>query len=347
MAEDGVYMDIDAVQGIANILGGTGALFKNVNQGLSIAIETLEFAALTGIIGAGALKWYLEGIQPHVDKLAVTMEELCRDVSAAIRSYRDGDTSGAKRFQSGDIYGTVVKGPWGKTYEAFVRGRGDLHAIDPSDIDQGNIGTCYLLSPLASAAINNPGLIENMIHDNGDGTFTVYFYDPDGKGGYTRVGETVDTNFPGWFGNPEYAQPGDTRRMGSQEIWPMLIEKAYAQHHKGWKKIDFGNPGKAMEELTGVPSTSAATGSMTIDQFADHHSKGHLMVVGSHQTRDTAMYKNGTIAPQHAYYVESVDPVNNIVNLRNPWGWNEPVISMTYEEYQKQFAQIIINPMAN
>jgi len=49
-------------------------------------------------VGGTALEHYLSVIKPNVDKLSAKFTELQQDVDGAIRSYRDGDFSGSKRF---------------------------------------------------------------------------------------------------------------------------------------------------------------------------------------------------------------------------------------------------------
>lgn len=48
-----------------------------------------------------------------------------------------------------------------------------------SDINQGKLGSCWLLSSLASIADNNPDKIKEMIIDNGNETYGVRFFDDD------------------------------------------------------------------------------------------------------------------------------------------------------------------------
>jgi hypothetical protein len=98
-AESGVYMDIDGVQRMADGYRSMGDLMKTIGQGLEIAIDTLKATAMFGLVGNLAMAHYLEGIKPHVDKLAEKFGELNLDLVGAIVSYRDGDTSGSKLFQ--------------------------------------------------------------------------------------------------------------------------------------------------------------------------------------------------------------------------------------------------------
>lgn len=99
--------------------------------------------------------------------------------------------------------------------------------ISPGDVQQRALGDCYFLAALASVAQQHPEVIWDAIKDNGDGTYTVTFYQ-DGK----PVQITVDNEFPvreDSNGNPT-AQPVYANTGSSpQELWPMIMEKAYAQ----------------------------------------------------------------------------------------------------------------------
>jgi phage-related protein len=99
MAEQGVYMDVDAVQGLADGFQNMGDVMNTVGQGLEIAIDVLRASAMFGMVGNLAIAAYLDNIKPAVQKLADKFSELNRDLIGAIVSYRDGDSSGSKRFQ--------------------------------------------------------------------------------------------------------------------------------------------------------------------------------------------------------------------------------------------------------
>jgi hypothetical protein len=96
MAE--VSMDYDAVQSMADGFKASAQTLQAVSKALEVAISILKQTAMFGLIGNFALARYLEGIKPHVDKLAETCDELNMDLVGAIVSLRDGDYSGSQRF---------------------------------------------------------------------------------------------------------------------------------------------------------------------------------------------------------------------------------------------------------
>ena len=71
---------------------------------------------------------------------------------------------------------------------AYAEAAGSLFCFGPSetDVDQGSVGDCYFLASLGSVADRDPGRIEDIFTDNGDGTFTVRFF-RDGNAEYVTV----------------------------------------------------------------------------------------------------------------------------------------------------------------
>ena len=120
-----------------------------------------------------------------------------------------------------------------------------------SDINQGYLGDCYLLSSLAEVANQDQSAIKSMITNNGNGTYGVRFY-VDGVARYV----TVDT---------QLADGGKEFNEGSN-IWSGLVEQAYAEVqaqgvitgnsvNDGNSFSTIGNGGApeyALEEITGA-----------------------------------------------------------------------------------------------
>src|SRR5206468_3855473 len=88
------------------------------------------------------------------------------------------------------------------------------------DINQGSVGDCYFLSTLQSLAFSQPGRLEEMAVDLGDGTYAVQFKRA-GVTSFVRVDGDLPTG--GWNGLA-YAHPLTT----GSAIWAPLMEKAYA-----------------------------------------------------------------------------------------------------------------------
>ncbi len=99
MTEKGVYMEVDAVIGMANKFSQLSDVLKTVSRALEVAMSTLKMTAFVGLVGGAAVERYISLLKPQVDKMANKCSELNLDLMGAVVSYRDGDTSGSKRFQ--------------------------------------------------------------------------------------------------------------------------------------------------------------------------------------------------------------------------------------------------------
>ena len=98
MAEEGVYMDIPAVQTMAQGFHNFSDLLRGISKVMEAAMTTLKATAFVGLVGGAAVERYLSIIKPRVDKLSTKCEEINRDLNDAIKAYRDGDRTGSQRY---------------------------------------------------------------------------------------------------------------------------------------------------------------------------------------------------------------------------------------------------------
>ena len=118
----------------------------------------------------------------------------------------DDDTKGAERF--------LIE----RDFEVDAR-KSVLFAHEPciEDISQGAMGDCFFLAGLVSVMQRDPGVIRDMMMDNGDGSVTVRFYDQ--INGLRPIYITVDKK---------------VRLTGATHtVWVQVMEKAftaYLQH---------------------------------------------------------------------------------------------------------------------
>lgn len=107
----------------------------------------------------------------------------------------------------------------------YATATGPLFVAGPDvvDVDQGRAGTCYLLVAAGAIAAVRPSLIEGMFLDNGDGTFGVRFLTTT----QAEIWVTVNRRLPALGGRILLAAGAE--RAWNGEIWPALLEKAYAQ----------------------------------------------------------------------------------------------------------------------
>merc|ERR1712100_544498 len=104
------------------------------------------------------------------------------------------------------------------------------NGVSHDDIDQGAVGTCYVLAALAGTANDKPSVINNMFTDNGDGTWTVKFT-TNGDTDYVTVDRMMATANNGRFLYANDGGDGGIQNVvaADNELWAALAEKAYAQ----------------------------------------------------------------------------------------------------------------------
>jgi len=236
--------------------------------------------------------------------------------------------------------------PPATTQQLFVKGAGDVDAVSFNDIDQQQVGDCFLLGSLAAVARQDPQRIRNMVVDNGNGTYTVTFKEQRSVGvglgthlEWFDVPITVTADFPGGLAGGKHAAPGDTG-WGTVEIWPLVIEKAYGQYFtcvdpygaitKG------GSPQTALEMLTGRPVKTDGSlsvglgGPESFDTLLADFQAGKAITVGTDA-------KEGTLVKDHCYAVSNVYRDANgkqWVELYNPWAHDHATLS--FDEVRKR-----------
>ncbi|HTB42142.1 MAG TPA: C2 family cysteine protease, partial [Acetobacteraceae bacterium] len=157
----------------------------------------------------------------------------------------------------------------------YLQEAGETSLISVYDINQGQIGDCFLLSSIGEIALWHPSGITNMIQANANGTETVTLYlaangslPTYGTTAFESVQITVNNTFPG-----NSVNNGATQDVlnGEKEIWVQVLEKAVATLGGGYNSIaNGGNPMIAMEELTGQAATDMSPSAVTVQDLQSY-----------------------------------------------------------------------------
>jgi hypothetical protein len=135
--------------------------------------------------------------------------------------------------------------------------------ISAEDVCQGALGDCYLLAAFATLC-ERKVFIQNCFLTttyNPYGKYKLRFYDLKAK---RYVVIVIDDYIP--CNNNK--KPIFTKFNG-HEMWPLLLEKAYAKFKGNYHNIEKGNPLVALKELTGFE------GEQFIGGFNEEFAKGH------------------------------------------------------------------------
>ena len=177
------------------------------------------------------------------------------------------------------------------------------------------------MAMFAANARVRPRFIEQMIRANEDGTYTVTF--PNGHA------ETVVPTFRRYPSDkPVYAKFGDISRIHGKELWPMLLEKAWAQTRKGYLNI-VGSKAKTKRWSNAIAGKAAdhrnLPGDLSNDELysvlVEHFltKKQPVTFYSLGDSFDKKLNKGGVVS-NHAYALKNIDTKRRTVDLYNPWG---------------------------
>ncbi len=191
-----------------------------------------------------------------------------------------------------------------------------------TDMEQGDLGDCYLISSLGAIAKASPQAIENMFVNNGDGTYTVRFY-VNGVADYV----TVNTSLPTYDGSPIYEGLG-----AGNSLWLPLAEKAYAQWNEtGNEGRDGTNTYASIEGGWMSDVDAQVLGAGAQDYWNLNSSAQQALIAGMTDPSDAVTIATNThtsrssgLVGDHAYMVLGYDSANGTFQLYNPWGVDQP-----------------------
>jgi hypothetical protein len=253
-----------------------------------------------------------------------------------------------------------------------------LSSPSSTDVKQGSLGNCYLLS-VGAVIAEYPKRLEQMFivkEINRAGIYAVRLHI---EGEWKVV--IVDDRIPVNYGQPPFAKVS-----GSYNIWPIILEKAWAKQLRNYQNTIAGVPSEIFKIMTGAPSfyinLSKVNHSSLWNKLQECFFNNYYICAASlsdSELEDRDMrkeLKSKGLSMNHAYSCmvffefESSGKKMRLVKLRNPWGkldnnsfmgeiirhsYNtneairqnlgqetEGVLILTYEEFTKYFSRVYI-----
>ena len=231
--------------------------------------------------------------------------------------------------------------------------------IEPSDVAQGALGDCWLLSAIAALSEFNGAIQAVFANRDVDprGKYSIRLYDHAATPPrWVKI--TVDDRIPCDASGGGRARPMFTAPSGD-ELWVMILEKAFAKLCGSYANLEGGHALWALHCMTGdevikysrddksgawealemkprkEPKHKRDVGFFHNDNTFDndnlftllkkYSSKQCVLGAGTKGKDDTLTEgrgKDGGIVPGHAYSILDVREVkgNKLIQLRNPWG---------------------------
>lgn len=219
---------------------------------------------------------------------------------------------------------------WLRPHELFGKGYSDIKlfdVIDPNTIKQGMLDTCHFLSILSSLA-EYPKRVKKIFQQNAINKYGVYACDFYLNGKPKEV--TIDDYFPCFS---DKIEPLFARPVGN-EIWPLVLEKAWCKMFGSYSVVENEIVYEAMEDILGAPSLGiyvrVPSEEDIFKTMLKWGSQSYIMSASTDKNTDVA----GGLISEHTYSILGVYEVPNIeipletrgnkvlrlLKLRNPWG---------------------------
>jgi hypothetical protein len=230
--------------------------------------------------------------------------------------------------------------------------------INMNDIDQMQLGDCWLIALLAGLAKNNPDAISDAIVVLSPGLYMVRFFDKEGSLSYVPVTED-DIRFNELPSGEVY------HSSTASELWVAVLEVAFSFS----KNVMLNNPFGAINDednLKGGSSDDTAaiyhalTGNeanivdISAVNATDKYNLLNALVQGG-KTVTVPIHSDtlpdSAVAPEwyldkHVYAVVGTD--NGMIQIRNPWGDSAPgadpngIFNVTPDEFNTLFGHELV-----
>ena len=217
-----------------------------------------------------------------------------------------------------------LKIEWKRINEIFPNGFKVFDKIEFDDIKQGSLGNCYFLSAIAAMA-EFPCLINHIIRysKSNDKNYyeVVMFID-----GIWQI-VVIDDYFPVIKGTKNFA----FTRTNGNEIWVLILEKAWAKVNLGYLNIVGGISSDPFSALTSFPSVNYRHDEINIDELWDKILTSDQCndIMCTSTDGDTSKQKAVGLVEGHAYTIISAKSAIHdgkkirLLRIRNPWGDTE------------------------
>ncbi|KAL7833968.1 hypothetical protein AOLI_G00289280 [Acnodon oligacanthus] len=197
-----------------------------------------------------------------------------------------------------------------------------------ADINQGELGDCWLMAAIASLTLD-PDILVQVIHpeqnfeENYAGIFHFQLWQ---YGQWVDV--VIDDLLPTRNGKLVFVHSLD-----KNEFWSALLEKAYAKVNGSYEALKGGSATEGFEDFTGgiaecYKLNKAPSNLFNIMKKA--LSRGSLLSTSiSASVKETEDVTKEQLVKKHAYSITAAEEVHvggrlmQLVRLRNPWGHKE------------------------
>ena len=273
---------------------------------------------------------YYKNQQPPSDNSFPFIDPLFPPSTSSITGQLDlytyTDPYPSRRFKSSQLFNIDISNiKWQRPKDIFNNQPFSLFdgKIKASDSIQGRIGDCYFLSAI-SALAEHPQMVYQIfktltIVDNGCYEIALRL-----NGEWKIV--IVDDYFPcsSKTNLPIFCKPN------ANEIWAMLLEKAWAKVNGGYINIDAGFTIEVLSTLTPFPTEMVYHNELSKEDLWKmiYESNNNEHILTCITKCDEDIEKHGLVPGHSCTLVSAVEKnvkgnVMKLLKIRNPWGYEE------------------------
>ena len=194
-----------------------------------------------------------------------------------------------------------------------------FRGIDLNDVIQGDLGVCYYISAITGVSESPKRILKLFLveQENKHGCYAVNLY----VSGALRT-IVIDDLFPAYRNEWAFTHSKE------EEIWVMVLEKAWAKVHGNYGVTSGGDSRESLSSLTGFPTTLVQHKNISKSDLwkllFEANKRNYVMSTGgAQQTR--GLYSGHAYTLLNAVEVNTRTGNDQLVQIRNPWGeyeWN-------------------------
>ena len=225
------------------------------------------------------------------------------------------------------------------TYKAVTDFLFSAGGPEVTDVNQGDDGDCYFLSALANTAQQDPSLIENMIQENSNGTYSVEFQ-LNGKADFVTVNNELPMLPAGYaYGDGSTYAFDHGGSAGAANDWSALIKKAFVEFCEqtsgvisyefisgGWDNGLAAITGQSVNDYGTASGESASALGSLLTTMKTALASGEDVLMSTNGA-DTAI----NLVAGHMYSVMSVNTAAQTVTLDNPWNGSNTTAGLSMQ----------------
>jgi len=197
-----------------------------------------------------------------------------------------------------------------------------VNTIHPNDVDQGELGDCWILSSITALA-EHPHRVEKLLvtqRVNQVGLFQVQLCV---RGLWQTI--TLDEYIPCYpRGGPKFT------KCKERELWVSFIEKAFAKTYGSYERCIEGDASNGMTTLTGCPVKTIRFKDKNEEeiwaQLMESAATEDDLLTVSTSLPKSKLTSTGLIS-KHSYTILNAQQAENggvrLLQIRNPWGSGE------------------------